>query len=151
MPITPNLIRADIKTSLSAFGAGTPTITLAAANIKLGYAPLAASNTMLASLTATAPYMVVNPASRNKNDAEDSQIDFEVKCKVYFGLPKDTENTLEQIEVFMEGLAARLEAGTGMTGAWNKKPTVSYELDEITAGRSPAIAAYTVTLKAFGC
>lgn len=151
MAVTPNIIRADLKTCLSAFSAGTPTITLAADNIVLGYVPLAAGNTLLSSLSATAPYMVIKAASRRKDDSEDSQINFEITARIYFGLPKDTANTLEQIEVFMEGLAARIEAGTSMTGSWNKKATVEYELENIDAGKSPAVLSYGLKIKAFGC
>lgn len=142
---------AQVKASADAFASGTPTITLAAAKILLGFQPQAVSNTVLSSLSAVAPLMLIYPIQRMARQNENIAIQAtEIGALLKFGLPKDTADTLANILGFVDALTSRMEAGTGMTGVG--PPLVSWRVDSaIYTAASPSVLSFEFTFDFVGC
>lgn len=142
---------AQVKASASAFASGTPTITLAANSILLGFQPQAVGNTVLSSLSATAPLMLLYPVRRLARTNENIAIQAtEIGGWLKFGLPKDTVDTLANILGFVDALTSRLEAGTGMTGV--VPPLCTWEVDEsIFTAASPSVLTFKFGFDFIGC
>lgn len=115
--------------------------TLTAARCVLGYDDLALNNTFLASLVTDGPYMSIRRAILvGYNPAEPAAGRYVVPVDVWIGAARETDNTLVNIETFIEAIK------TEWAGYW-----MDWEYDPIDDKNSVMIVHYVITAQTLAC
>ena len=133
------------RTQLQAL-AGTGSITgggftLTSARCVLGYDDLALNNTFLASLVTDGPYLSIRRAILSGyNPAESALGRYIVPCDIWIGAARETDNTLVNIETFVEAIKT----------AWNIY-WLDWEYDPIDDKANPLICHYVITASTLAC
>jgi hypothetical protein len=141
-------IRAAMKSSTDGLVVGS--YTLAAARNILGYNRLPDDSEMLDELVTDGPYVVILPGSKLEDILGDPlqypQKKYQVKSVVWIGIDKETNDDFEDIENFIEGIAATYRIGGGIV----TNTSWQYRESNVTATGS-AIAVYELHTTIVGC
>ena len=128
----------DLAGTGSVTGGG---FTLTAARTVLGYDDLALNNTFLASLVTDGPYLSIRRAILSGySPAEVAVGRYIVPCDLWIGFARETDNTLVNIETFVEAIK------TEWAGFW-----LDWEYDQLDIKNSVAICHYVITAQTLAC
>jgi len=121
-------------------GGGSPTYTLAAGRIVLGYKVLDVDNKFLEELNTDGPYLQIRRGILTGRDKQSTIGTYTVPCSVWIGIDKETDDTFETIEKL---LSALVDAWPGHDVSWAEP--------DIDTGKNPTVVRYDLDVTVIAC
>lgn len=135
-------LRQRLKTAAEGAnsGGGSPTFTLAADRVVLGYDDLSPDNTFFASILTAGPYLLLGAGNLESRDLSTGTARYRIAARLWLGIARETDNTFVDVEKL---LAALKTAWADYGLSWRRRP--------IDVKKTPALVIYDLEILALGC